>query len=1244
MKIIIRICLFSILILFSQCSSNYHTKNFTLKWHKSDGYKWADLKPNKNGSTGFKRLDSDETGISFVNNLSKKDYTKNTLFLNGSGVAAGDIDGDGLVDVYFTQLDGPNKLYQNLGKFHFRDITDSAGVALPDYKCTGAVFSDVNGDGKLDLLVSTYRHGTVLFLNKGKDHFIRDRKAGLDSTTVGGTTLTLADINGDGYLDLYVAHYRERTINDMYTPKERSPEKITNYQNGKYTIKKSFQGHYAIVTKYRNGKPNIREFGTTDELYLNKGGTGKNWKGFKKVKDLKAHFLNAKGEKTGLAKDWGLTARFEDINHDGLPDLYVCNDFWTPDRVWINQGNGVFKAMNPLNIRHYCFSSMSIAIGDINNDGNADMFVTDMQGATHQHRLREGENITPFLSHVGDISTQPQYSRNMLYINRGDNTFTETAYYSGVAASGWSWTTNFMDVNLNGREDLLVNTGNVYDVRDMDTQLYLNQQLKKHPYNMKKYRQGLLSYPPLQEVNKVYRNNGNLTFTDVSKKWGFHAKDVSQGLALADLNNDGTLDLITNRLNKPAGIYKNRTGAPRISVRLIGNAPNTQAIGARVVLHGGPLLQEKQVVSGGNYLSGSDPQLMFAAGKGKRNRSLIIYWPDGKTSTIHNIRANRMYAINEATIPTQKGRVKPRSFSKPIFKDVSKRLNFKEHEDTYNDFQRQPLLPLKLSQEDPGMAWIDYNEDGRPDLFETSGKGGAMALFKNEGHGRFRKVNLSGINKATNGDQTAVIGWRTANGTNLIVGRSDYEMSQPGGPSAYHYLIRHGRVVKKEPLPDSPSSTGPLAAADYNRDGSIDLFVGGRVIPGQYPKAASSALYKNINGHFVLDQTNSKLLNKIGMVTGAVFTDYNQDGWPDLLLSTSWGSLKLFQNDHGTFHNVTKQVGLNKYHGWWHGVATGDFNNDGYPDIVATNWGQNSQYHVVSGHPMRMYYNDMNSDGVLDIIQSNYDTKMKAYVPIKPLYDYYSLPLMASRIKSYHQYSSSPLKKIVGPALEIIPYKQINILQSMVFINKGGKHFVAHPLPRAAQLTANFDAGIADYNNDGNEDIFLSQNFFDLPRGESRLDGGRGLWLEGNGKGDFKAVPGQKSGIKVYGEQRGAALGDFNNDGRVDLAISQNAGQTKLYQNQTPKSGLRIRLVGPPQNRDAIGSSIRLRYKNGGEGPEREIQAGSGYLSQNSSNQVMGYKGNKMPESIELTWFNGKKEQVKLKGNKRYYVIRYKNK
>lgn len=1222
-----------------QCTNE--RRNIELNWTQEDGYRWSELQLPRQGNAGFKQLSESETGVTVQGYVAEDSYINNSVLLNGSGVAAGDVDGDGWTDLYFTQIDGPNKLYINQGNFRFKDISEEANVELSDYKSAGTVLADVNGDSYLDILVTTYHRGTILLLNDGEGKFTQATQSGLDSTTVGGTTMTLADIDGDGDLDLYVTHYINERVRDMYSPGDLLGSNVAVREGDRYNIKEEFRKFYTNITSVMG--PTLREKGTRDELYLNQGGEGDNWSGFKKVENLEDHFLDENGAPLGVGEEWGLTARFEDINGDGLPDLYVCNDFWTPDQFWINQGGGVFKLIDPLKFRHMSLSSMGIAVGDVNNDGYSDIFISDMLSPVHSRRMRQIINMDPFPVEPGEISNQPQYTQNTLFINRGDNSFVETANYSGVDASGWSWATSFIDADLDGLQDLFITTGYQYDAQDLDSSARLSQSNDEEPNNLERYLKSKLTYPLLNLPNRIYKNEGDLKFSEVSTAWGFTEEDVSQGLAIADLNNDGALDMVSSRMNDPAAVYENVSGKDRIGVRLIGSAPNTQAIGARVTLSGFEPFQSKNIVSGGNYMSGSAPHLMFASGKDSTDQKLNITWPNGDKSTVEGVRGNRIYEIYQDSIPVSSESIANEVSPQPVFEDISDRIDITDPENDYQDFRRQPMIPVMLSQLGPGVAWLDYNNDGQEDFIQTSAEDGKLAVFRNEGGGQFSRQQIPGLDHEAShdGDQTAVIGWQTDGGINLVVGRSDYELSAPGGPSAYHYLIRDGDVVNTRELPGTGSSTGTLAAADYNRDGTLDLFVGGRVIPGRYPESASSILFTLEDEQLVEDEANTELLKDIGMVTGAVFTDYNNNSWPDLLISTEWGSLKLFKNEQGQFRDVTEESGLDEFQGIWNGLATGDFNGDGYPDVIATNWGTNSRYEIVEGHPMRMYYGNIDGNRSLDIIQANYNTEIEDYVPIRRLNFYSGFRPMYANLDSYQDYAESSLRDILGAMIDITSYKEINTLQSMVFINNGGQTYEAQPLPRAAQLTAAFSANVGDYNNDGHEDVFLSQNFFDLPPGDTRLDGGLGLWLRGDGSGRFTAVSGQESGVKIYGEQQGAALSDFNADGRVDLVVTQNGNRTKLYKNQSEKRGFRIRLTGPQNNRNAIGSTIRLEYENGKKGPQRAVQAGAGYWSQNGAVQVMGNPENAQPAAIEVHWPDGSISRVLVETGKWNYAIDY---
>jgi len=1205
----------SVLLFFSNCSNDP-----SLTWNESESYRWAELKTGYFGEHGFEKIDNEKANIDFSNDLSESKIAENRHYLNGSGVAVADIDNDGLIDIYFAKLDGSNKLYKNLGNYHFQDITEDAGLTLAGHHSTGATFADVTGNGFPDLIVTSLTEKNSLYINDGYGKFTLKQDSGFGESK-GSNTIALADINGDGFLDVYISNYKPLSVKNLYSSEELELENTVQMIDGKLQVIPPFDQHYQLFDN--DGQPIRVELGSRDELFINNGdGT------FEIVNHLET-FLDPNGNPIGLQQDWGLTATFRDITGNRLPDIYVANDFWTPDRMWINQGDGTFKLAENDMITNLSYSSMGVDFSDINRDGNIDFMVSEMLSQIHSRRLKQtSQNLI-------DEYGRPLNNRNSVYLNRGDQTFAQIAHLSGLEASEWSWATHFLDIDLDGYEDLIIANGYAFDYIDMDTQFMINDQLSS---GLLVGKDDILQYPSLKLENRIFKNNGDLSFTDVSKKWGFDEKDISMGVALADLNNSGVHDLIINRFNDSALIYRNKSNSPRIAVRLKGLAPNTDGIGAKIELTGGPVVQQKEMVAGGNYVSGSQYQVMFAADKSNKNHKITVTWRNGKRSVIENVEANRIYELNEA-FSEEPGEEKSDSehLELEMFRDISERISHTHEENKFDDIQVQELLPLKLSQLGPGIAWVDFNRNGYDDLIIGASKGGIMGMYNNHGDGSFTKFESDILLEPVPGDQSTILSWTEDDYLMLVTGSVNYEQGLFDVPSAYLYSISPTGSIQKINIPWSLSATGAMAAADISGDGRVDLFTGGRFVPGNYPENASSRIYLNEEDAYSLDQQNAGILDEIGLITGAVFSDFDQDGTQDLIISTEWGEIKLLKNNHGLFEDVTSHFGLDEYKGWWRGVVTGDFTNNGYPDIIVANIGLNSAYQIDNDRELRMYYDDINWNGRSNIIDSYFNEDFNAYVPRRRLHDFGSIPTILQRVKNHTEFAQSSIDNIFDTDFNQVPYKSINTLEHMIFINNGSR-FEAMPLPIDAQFSAGFDVSVADFNNDGFEDIFMSMNDFSFPDFVPRLDAGRGLILLGIGDGNFTPVNGSKSGIKIYGEQRGAAVNDFNNDGRADIAVTQNNGQTKLYQNTTERKGVFIQLIGTDLNSDAIGSSIRLVYQDGTKGPRREIQAGSGYLSQNSKTQILGMK--ETPVRIEVIWSDGDVQMVPFEENKLHYSIK----
>ncbi len=1174
------------------------------------------------GRTGFILLSSRQTGVTFTNRISPDVYTTNQIFLNGSGVAAGDVDGDGRCDLLFAAIDGRNALYRNLGDWRFEDITEAAGVACVGMHSTGVVLADLDGDADLDLVVNSVGRGTHVFLNDGMGRF---HESAVLNAGRGGMSMALADADGDGSLDLYVCNYRPDTLRDQ--PRTNFRVSMSNgvprivSVNGRPITQPDLVGRFSLTPSRH-----ILEHGEADVFFRNDG---------------KAHFFprsftdgtfrDENGQPlTEPPYDWGLSVLFRDLNGDRAPDLYVCNDFDSIDRIWINDGHGGFRAAPRLAFRDTSRFSMGVDVADIDRDGHDDIFVLDMRSRQHARRMTRRDNrVDP--TPPGMVENRPQAPRNTLHLNRGDGTYAEVAQFAGLDASEWSWTAIFIDVDLDGFEDLLITNGHERDDMDVDHGARIEAARRSGGLTPLQELNLRRSTPRLPAPNLAYRNEGGVRFEEVGREWGFDREGVSQGMCVADLDGDGDLDVVVNELNGEAGLYRNGSVLGRVAVRLKGQGANGEGIGARIRLENGAVAEQSQeMISGGRYLSGDQAMRVFASGPKREGMRLEVEWRSGKRSVVEGVKANWEYEIAEAGDGAEAGggakgplgSAAPgggggKQGQAPLFEDRSELLGHRHHEEEYDDFGRQRLLPRKLSQLGPGVGWVDVNGDGLEDVVIGSGRGGRMGVYVNDGKGGFEKETSLELEQER--DLSGLVGWAGADGKReVLVGTANYEDGQAAGASVKGYQRGLMRVAVGQ---GAEGSTGPLALGDVDGDGELELFIGSRAVGGRYPEAGRSRLMKRRQGRWEEDREGTRGLKAAGLVSGAVWTDLDGDGYPELVVACDWGPLRVFNNRGGELQEATEAWGLGAMKGWWNGVSAGDLDGDGRMDLVGSNWGLNHSYRVESARGWRLYFGDLAGDGGVEMLESGWEPQMKQWVPERDLSVVSrALPWVQVKYGSYAAYARAGVEEVLGERMRQAGVLEVNWLETTVWLNRGD-HFERGRLPREAQYSPAFGVSIGDVDGDGREDVFLSQNFYAEAAERSREDAGRGLLLRGDGKGGFEAMSGERSGIEVYGEGRGSALGDYDQDGRVDLVVGQNGGRTRLFHNVGARAGLRVGLKGPEANPEGIGAVMRLEFE-GGWGAAREVHGGNGYWSEDGGVEVLGTP--EAPRRIEVRWPGGK--------------------
>jgi len=1142
-------------------------------------------------ATLFEQVPSSHSGIHFNNLITENDsinpFDKLNVY-NGGGVGIGDFNNDGLQDIYFVGNQVPNRLYLNKGNMQFEDVTKEAGVGGLGGWGRGVAIIDINNDGLMDIYVcntllnDSVKRRNLLYINQGPDkngvpHFKEMAKEyGLD-INVHSTMASFFDYDNDGDLDMYL------TVNEAL-------------ENDNPTTFKP------IITDGTHP--------STGRLYRN------DWDPV-----LKHPVFHDVSKQAGiLIMGYGHAASTVDINRDGWKDIYVTNDFLSNDILYINNHDGTFTDRSKEYFKHTSATAMGQDIEDINNDGLADVFALDMNPEdNYRKKMMMSSNSYQMFQNYDRFGYQYQYVHNTLQLNQGPRlgqddsigapAFSEIGFLSNASQTDWSWCPLITDFDNDGFRDIYVTNGYPRDVTDHDFTTFRAQ-----AYLTASKQQIMDQIPQVKIPNYAFKNGGNLQFEDVTKSWGLSIPTFSTGAAYADLDNDGDMDLVVNNIDDEALIFKNMTrerdksNSHYLHIQFSGSPLNRNGIGAWADIyydHGKHQVYENTPFRG--YLSTIQNIAHFGLGKITLLDSVVIRWQNGKKQTLQKVKADQVLKVSIANAKDSYTFAKPAIDKKSLFREVTRSVgvNYKHKEDDFADFNVQKLLPHKLSQYSPAIAVGDVDGNGYDDMVVGGTSKYPAQLLLQQPDGKFIQRDLlpKGLGNDTVHFKDAGLLLFDANGDghlDLYIASGGYE-EQPGSAAYQDRLyINDGKgnfTLAPDALPKNFTSKLCVKAIDYNKDGKLDLFVSGRVEPWSYPKPVSSFILRNDskNGHVKFTDvtaTVAKDLQNIGLVCDAIFTDFDNDGWPDLILTGEWMPVTFLKNDHGVFKNVTANTGISDKLGWWNTIAAGDFNHDGKIDYIVGNTGLNTFYKATDKYPVYITAKDFANNGSYDAFPSVFlkdkDGVMREF-PVNTRDDIIKEMIgMRVKFQNYKSFAVATMDSVITPEMRKGAVRlKANMLQSCYIRNDGHGKFTMTPLPIEAQISQLDGIVVDDFDGDGNLDVAISGNDYGTEVGTGRYDAFNGLMLKGDGKGNFKPLTIEQSGIYIPGDGKAlvklrGAKGDYL------LAATQNRDVMKIFELKRPVRTVKLQ----PLDMYAI-----IKYKDGKTSKE-EFYNGTSFLSQ----------------------------------------------